>query len=237
MKRQHLLFALLLIGVLPLSAQKQITLEDIWSNYTFAQEQVPGFNFLNDGKHYSRLEGGKIQEYDLTTGKFTRTLFNAAKVDNGYFNGEIDDYAFSKDESKILIKTETERIYRHSTKAYYYVYDRTKKSFMAIFPKRKQRYATFNPQADRVAFVYQNDLYVYDIENDQTTQVTDDGEENAIINGGTDWVYEEEFGFERGFQWSPDGQRLAFYRFDESEVKEFNLCQLSQWAISGIRHL
>ena len=209
------------MGYIQMDAQKDITLEDIWGNYTFESANLPGFNFLNDGKHYTRLEGTKIQQYDLTTGKLTNTIFNAADLASGYFNGEIDNYAFSADESKILIKSQTEQIYRRSNKAFFYVYNRKNKELKSIFPKRKQRYATFNPQATKVAFVYQNDLYVYDVDQDKAVQVTDDGKENEIINGGTDWVYEEEFGFSKGFQWSSDGQRIAFYRFDESEVKEF----------------
>jgi len=203
-------------------AQPDITLEDVWQNYTFVANAVPGFNFMADGKHYTRLERGNINQYDFTTGRLTATLFNANEVGNRDFQG-ISSYTFSEDESKIMIASQSERIYRRSSKAKFFVYNRQTKSMAAVFPNDKIRYATFNPQADKVAFVYQNNLYYKDLLSGALTQLTEDGAKNAIINGATDWVYEEEFALAVGFQWSPDGKHLAFLRFDESEVKEFTM--------------
>jgi dipeptidyl-peptidase-4 len=225
MKNTFLLLVLILGGLSTGMSQKKITLEEIWRDYNFIPRSLPGFNFQNDGKHYTRLERNKIEQYDLLTGELTQTLFDPASIsgDNKYFNGQIDGYAFSDDETKLLVWTESERIYRHSRQAYYFVYNRKSGKLQTIFEDGKQRYATFNPQASKVAFVYENNMYYYDLKRGDVVQITNDGKENSIINGGTDWVYEEEFGFDRGFQWSPDGNSIAFYRFDESKVSEFTM--------------
>lgn len=217
---------LVTIMSLPLTAQEaaKITVEDIYASRKLSAKRVPGFNFLKDGKHYTRLEGTKINQYDLTTGEMVATLFDAGEIpENTDFNGRIDSYKFSKNEDQILISSETEQIYRHSTRAKYFVFNRKMKSLMPVFTKGKIRYATFSDQADQVAFVFENNLYVKKLGNKQATQITTDGKANYIINGGTDWVYEEEFAFSRGFQWSPDGAKIAFYRFDETDVPEFTM--------------
>ena len=211
---------------LPLTAQEvaKITVEDIYASGKLNAKRVPGFNFLNDGKHYTRQEGTKINQYDLTTGEMVATLFDAAEIpENTDFNGEIDDYTFSKNEERILIASETEQIYRHSTRAKYFVFDRKSKSLTPVFMQGKIRYATFSDQADKVAFVFENNLYYKKLGDKKATQISTDGKMNHIINGGTDWVYEEEFAFSRGFQWSPDGSKIAYYHFDESEVPEFTM--------------
>lgn len=222
MKRYTLLF-LIAILVQPILAQNLITLEDIWKNGTFNAKSVPGFNFMNDGKHYTRLENNKIQQYDLTNGGFVQTIFDANSVATAGFNGRMQGYRFSADEQKILVWSEVESIYRHSTKEKYFVYDRASKQFSSIFDGGKFSLANFNPQGDKVAFVFENNMYVKDLQSGETTQITKDGEKNRIINGGMDWVYEEEFALKTGYEWSPDGQRIAFYRFDESRVKQFTM--------------
>lgn len=223
MKRLTILFFSLSLAFVSI-AQQNITLEDIWQRFTFFPRSVPGFNFQNDGSHYTRLEQNRINQYDLVSGNRTETIFDPASVSGvDGFNGIVDDYSFSDDETKILIKTATEQIYRHSTRANFYVYDRKGKTLKTIFSEGKQRYATFNPQGDKVAFVHNNNLYYQDFNTGKVTQITNDGATNSIINGATDWVYEEEFAFDRAFEWSGDGETIAFLRFDESAVKEFTM--------------
>lgn len=221
-----LLIVLFIVGTAisqPATADtKTITLEDIWQNYTFYANSVPGFNFQNDGRHYTRLERNAIRQYDLTTGEPTKVIFDAAEIeDNEAFPGRFSGYDFSADESKIMIETASEAIYRHSYKANFFVWDGEKLS--ELFDKGKQMYASFDEKAEKVTFVHDNNLYYKDLKSGKITQITEDGQYNHIINGALDWVYEEEFSFDRGFDWSPDGQKIAFYRFDESHVKEFNM--------------
>lgn len=221
MRKVFVVCFVLLVGAL--QAQQAITLEGIWRDYKYSAKSVPGFNFLQDGRHYTRLEGNKIQQYDLTTGQLVQTVLDAATLRKPGFSGEIDGYSFSADEQKILLSTEEEAIYRHSSQANFWVYDREVNTLTPVFDRGKQRLASLNPQANKVAFVFQNNLYYKDLTSGVTRQITRDGVENAIINGATDWVYEEEFSFDRGFHWSPDGGKIAFYRFDESRVPEFTM--------------
>lgn len=218
---KHLLFVTLTsVSFVALQAQKAITLEDIWKKYTFSPRSVPGFTFQNDGRHYTKLDRNKIVQFDLTTGAPTATILDPATLSN---NVQIEEYQFSADESKILLSTGIEPIYRHSSRATFYVYDRNQKQLSPLFADGKVMYASFSPKADKVAFVYKNNLYYKDLGSGKITQVTNDGALNAIINGATDWVYEEEFSMDRGFAWSPNGSSIAFMRFDEQEVPQFTL--------------
>ncbi|MFN0033847.1 MAG: S9 family peptidase [Saprospiraceae bacterium] len=239
----------LTLSLLSLSAQKPITLEDIWQKGTFASKGVPGFNFQKDGVHYTRLEGTAITQYDLRTGERSGTIFEAAavsptQIEGAGWKGALDGYSFSGDESKILLTTHTTPIFRWSTEADYFVFDQRTKKLSRLLEERDlgergiqpanttraeprapspQRYATFSPNGSKVGFVVANDLYFKDLASGKTTRVTADGKQNEIINGASDWVYEEEFELVRAFQWSPDGQRLAYLRFDEREVPEMTM--------------
>ncbi len=205
-------------------AQRFITLEEIWQRGTFNPKSVPGFNFMQDGKHYTRLEQNKIQQCDLTTGELVQTILDASALQGvAGFNGRMQGYSFSADERKILLWSDIEPIYRYSTRAWFFVYDRQQRTLQAVFDGGKHSLATFNPQADKVAFVFDNNLYIKDLKLDEIRQITTDGQANAIINGGMDWVYEEEFALKQGYQWSADGHRIAYYRFDEREVKQFSM--------------
>ena len=209
-----------------LLAQKPITLEDIWQKGTFAAKGVPGFNFQRDGIHFTRLGNGVIEQYDLRSGLQTGVLFDAAKsVEKAdpAWPGKFDGYTFSTEESKFLLATNTEQIYRWSSKSDYFVFDQKTKAITRLHEGPKQRYATFSPDGSKIAFVVENDLYYRELNTGTTIRVTTDGRKNAVINGASDWVYEEEFALIRAFEWSLDGQRLAFLRFNESEVPEFTM--------------
>lgn len=218
------------------SRPKAITLEDIWQKGTFTSKGVPGFNFQKDGVHYTRLEGTLITQYDLRNGQRSGTIFDAATVvsDAAGWKGTFDGYSFSTDETKLLLSSNSTPIFRWSTEADFFVYDQKTKKLTRLFEENvvylkdastaaKQRYATFSPDGSKVAFVVKNDLYFKDLVTGKTTRVTADGKQNEIINGASDWVYEEEFELVRAFQWSLDGKHLAFLRFDEREVPEMTM--------------
>ena len=137
----------------------------------------------------------------------------------------MDGYSFSGDEKKMMIETGSEPIYRHSYFAYNYVFDRASKKLVPLsdITKAKQRLATFSPDGSKAAFVRDNNLFVVDLGTMKEEQITNDGEWNKVLNGATDWVYEEEFTLVQGYAWSPDGSKLLYLRSDESGVKEFDL--------------
>lgn len=209
-------------------AQKQITLEDIWKNGTYSSKSVPGFNFLNDGQHFTRQEMDDkypvINQYDIVTGKLVKRLLHANEIKgDANFKQNFSEYEFSNDESKMLLGTDITAIYRHSTQGQYYIYTKNSTQLSALYPQAAQRYPTFSNTADKVAFVSNNNLFYKDLSNNKVTQITFDGKHNEIINGATDWVYEEEFAIARGFEWSPDGKRIAYLRFDEKAVPMFSM--------------
>ncbi len=222
MKRLFLLTQLFCLLLLTgqLSAQKKITLSDIFERGTFRPQSVAGVNWMNDGKFYSAQEGNDIVKYDVTTGQKVATIVSGADLSPAI---DFVAYEFSADEKQILFMTSFEPIYRRSFKANYFVYDLTTKQLKQLSKGGKQSYATFSPDGSKVAFCRENNLFFVDLQNNKETQITTDGKWNFIINGSSDWVYEEEFGFAKAFFWSPDGQKIAFYTFDESKVKEFNM--------------
>ena len=204
-----------------------ISLADIWRDYTFSAKSVRGLRSMNDGKHYTIIErsekGRALVQYEYASGDKVKTLISP---DDLVYDGEsisLDDYEFSADEKKVLIAHELESIYRRSTQAYYYILDLKSKKLQKLSDGPKQLYADFSPSGNKVAFVKENNLFYKDLETNQEFQLTADGEKNKIINGASDWVYEEELSLAQAFQWSPDGKKIAYYRFDESAVKQWNM--------------
>lgn len=227
MKKYIYLTCLVLLGTLQSFAQqrKEITLEDIWSKGTFAVENVSGVNWLQNGRFYTSLEQEGIVKYDIASGKAVETVVEASKLIPAGATApiEIGDYAFSADETKLLISTEAEPLYRRSSKEDNYVYDLKTKKLQKLSNGGKHSYATFSPDGSKVAFVRANNLFWVDLATMKEQAVTTNGESNKIINGSADWVYEEELSFAKAFFWSPDNQKLAFYTFDESKVREYNM--------------
>ena len=219
-------FASILLAQSSFAQEKTIELEDIWASRTFSPEWVWGLNSMNDGVHYSSMNYGNgnvyVTEYSYETGDSVSTIIDSKNFEDINF----DDYSFSKNEQKVLLPTATESIYRHSTRSKYYIYDRETRNALEL-STGKQRLAQFSPDATKVAFVRENNIFIKDLKSDLETQVTTDGEMNKIINGATDWVYEEEFAFDNGFQWNSNGTKIAFYRFNEEAVPEFSMDMFS----------
>ncbi|MEX2479104.1 MAG: S9 family peptidase [Gracilimonas sp.] len=202
--------------------KKPVEFEHLFDN-TFSQNNVQNVRWMNDGEFYSATSDNKIIRYNIIDGT-EQVIFDGADFEGS--NSEkpfiIQGYQFSADESKLLIRTDVEQIWRRSTRENYFVYDIDAGELSKLTESdEKQQYAELSPQGDRAAFVRDNNLFWVDLATGNETQITEDGEFNKIINGAADWVYEEEFGFAKAWFWSPDGDRIAFYRFDEERVNEF----------------
>ncbi|MFM9986320.1 MAG: S9 family peptidase [Flavobacteriales bacterium] len=229
MKKVLALSLLIIFSQIIALSQTGLSNELIWTGREFSGDAFGGMTSMKDGLHYSALEnsdafGSKIVKYSYATGKEVGVIATSVDV-FGSASTSIDGYEFSADEKQILIQTETEGIYRYSFKANYYIFKtETKTTFpLTDFTQGKQMLADFSPNGKHIAFVRSNNLFVLDTGNKKEIQITTDGEFNKIINGSTDWVYEEEFAIYKGFYWSPAGDRIAYYRFDESAVKEFSM--------------
>ncbi len=224
MKKYLWLFLLLAATPHAFTQQKDLTLEEIWGG-AFATKGLESLESMKDGRHYTILsvdrarQEARIEKYRYETQELTETLLEATQDNDVPF---FTTYSFSEDERKILLGTEVEQIYRRSRKGIYYIYDLVEKSIIRISDE-KIISPHLSPDGSKVAYVWGNDLYYLDLGNETTTRITSDGENNAIINGITDWVYEEEFSFVRAFEWNSDGTRLAFLRFDERAVPEFSM--------------
>ena len=208
-----------------LSAQnKEITLEEIYQG-TFTVEGMDKLHSMRNGKQYTilnihRASGiSAIEKYDYKTLDKVETILSSSSFNDIPF---FTSYQFSNDESKVLLATEIQSIFRRSTLGLFYVYDLNSKSITKVADSKIQE-PSFSPDGSKVAYVKDNNIFVWEIDTKLTKQVTNDGEKNRIINGITDWVYEEEFAFVRAFEWNSDGSKLAFIRFDESKVPEFSM--------------
>ncbi|MBP6456567.1 MAG: S9 family peptidase [Chitinophagaceae bacterium] len=210
-----------LINTIAIAQNKKITLDDIWRKGTFRQEGISGFKSMNDGKHYSEInKNNELVKVEFESGKSVLTIVNFGDLKFAGKNIDVQEYEFNTKENKLLLFTEGEQIYRHSALYNVYIYDIETKNLQPVFDK-KIMHASFSPLSDKVAYVFENNLYFYNLTSKETISITKDGNKN-IINGNCDWVYEEEFGFTKAFEWSPDGLNIAYYRFDQTEVPEYN---------------
>ncbi|MFA7615106.1 MAG: S9 family peptidase [Weeksellaceae bacterium] len=199
-----------------IAGAQQITLENIWGGKYYAPGLF-GINSMNDGQHYSIQEKDGIYKYSYSS------FVDKKDSKQLIVSGNYDEYSFSSDEKYMLLATESQPIYRHSFFAKWQVYDTQNKSTKSIFDGKLIQEPTFSPDASKVAFVFENNIYFQEIATGKVTQVTKDGKKNEIINGICDWVYEEEFGFVRHYDWNADGSAIAFVRFDETRVPEFSI--------------
>jgi len=206
-------------------AQRPITLEDCFTYFKFYPESGGGFDLAPDGQHYFEKDDGRILEFVLATGEQSRVVLEKSELGDV---SEWDEFTFSSDLSKVLLRTNTKPVYRHSVLADYWVFDLKTRKASLLYESGAVQFTAFSPDGDAVAFVSGNNLFYKDLVKGQITQITTDGAQNRIINGLPDWVYEEEFSPVTGesmvaTRWSPDGSKIAFIRFDESKVKEFPL--------------
>lgn len=203
---------------------KEITLEQIWSG-EFSQERMQNLQSLKDGKsyivqNYDRAnQDMKVEIFSYKTGDKIGKLFSSNSIPG---LSVFQTFQLSDDETKVILGTDVESIFRRSTQGIFYVYDLKTKDLVKIDEEKIQS-PTFSPQGNKVGYVKNNNIYFKNLENNSIVQVTTDGVKNKIINGVTDWVYEEEFAFVRAFEWNPSGSKIAYLKFDESGVPEFSM--------------
>ena len=208
-----------------ISASSQLSNELIWASGTFYPKTIKGINPSEDGKYYTSIERDKskieIVKYDYSSNNKVATLFS-----NVSFNKfEFSDYKLSNDQNWLLLFNSKESIYRRSSKSFYYIYDIQNNLLKPLADSSlgKQRLASFSPDNRKIAYVRNNNIYYTYLVDTLEIPVTSNGKINELINGATDWVYEEEFSIHKGFFWSPDGSKIAYYVFDERDVKQFEM--------------
>lgn len=215
------LFLLLCFTVL---GQQKITVEAIF-NGEFSAKGMDKLQSMQNTNQYTVLNHDRtsrsmqIDLFDFATLKKVSTLIDTKNQSK--LTGGIQSYFFSSDEKMILIANNTTPIYRHSFTADYFLYHIETKELNKVLEQVQE--PTFSPDGKKIAYAKGNNLFIYDITSQSNIQITVDGKKNTIINGITDWVYEEEFAFVRAFDWSKDSKKIAFIRFDESQVPEFSM--------------
>ncbi len=219
-----LLICSLSVNSIVSAQEKQVTVEDIYTDQ-FQTQGMDVLRSMNNGKQYTVLNKDpyrglvSVDRYDYNTLEKVGTIISTGDVEG---LEDFSSYSFSKDETKLLLATEVESIFRRSTLGIFYVYDIASKELVKINEAKIQE-PTLSPDGNKVAYVKDNNLFLMDFVNGETQQITKDGVRNKIINGVTDWVYEEEFSFVRAFEWNSDGSIIAFLRFDETNVPEFSM--------------
>ena len=219
------IIALFLFLCFTVVGQQKITIDELY-NGTFRAQGMDELQSLKNTNQYTVLNADRqsrsmqIDLYDFATLKKVSTLIDT-KSHKDLSNG-IDSYTFDASEKMILLACNTNQIFRHSFTADYYLYDIANKKLKKLFDFQVQE-PTFSPDGKKIAYAKENNLYVYDLASNKSTPITTDGQKNSIINGITDWVYEEEFAFVKAFDWSADSKKVAYIRFDESQVPEFSM--------------
>ncbi|MBW7867320.1 MAG: S9 family peptidase [Brumimicrobium sp.] len=206
-----------------------LTVEKIWREYQFFADGVDGFKSMKDGESFTRIVNDKEKQFIVRysfkdVDKKGDTIIRVNDLKYKGIQLRLDDYEWNEDETKLLLTVEQTKRYRRSFYAVYFLYDlKTKQLSMLDEERFPQTLASYSPNGEKVAYIYKNNLYVKDIKNNKISQITTDGEENKVINGTTDWVYEEEFAYTKAYEWSPNSEYISFLRFDESSVHEFTM--------------
>ena len=212
------------LSMLTFAQEKKITIKEIYQG-AFKTSDLDVLRSMKNGEHYTILnynsadKSSSIDKYDYKTLEKVETIVSSAANEAV---PSFSSYTFSEDESKILLDTEIESIFRRSTLGVFFVYDIASKSIVKVSEDKIQE-PLLSPNGTQVAYASKNNLYIFDLVSKTTKQLTTDGVKNKIINGITDWVYEEEFSVVRSFAWNSNGTKIAFLRFDESEVPEFSM--------------
>ena len=221
MKKLSILMMLCLCVLL--GNAQQVTLQEVATG-AYRAEGIYGIKPMLDGEHYTQIsrDRKKIVKYSFKTGKEVATIFDVSTARNITLKS-FDDYIMSPDESKILIQTETKAIYRRSYTAVHYIFNVRNNTLETLSDGGPQQVPLFSPDGNQIAFVRDNNIFLVKLLfGNSESQVTKDGKFNHVLNGIPDWVYEEEFGFNRAFDFSADGTMLAYIRFDESEVPMYS---------------
>ncbi|MBR6131887.1 MAG: S9 family peptidase [Bacteroidales bacterium] len=227
MKKLLLSFFMLAFAVIAFGQAKKITVEKIWDDFYFYPRGVAGYTAMPKSDCYTVVKRGGIERYSFATGELIDMLLSNAdleRLSGGTVNiSKVSGYEFTADESKIVLAIDEESIWRRSTLAFYYVYDIAAKTLTLVADTNtKLHFAVLTEDGTKVLFARDCDLFYQELATGKITQITRDGKPNAILNGYADWVYEEELDMSRAASWSPDGTKIAFLRFDESRVKEYN---------------
>jgi dipeptidyl-peptidase-4 len=223
MQKKSILFSLLFWGTFFSANAQKISFDDIFNNRELRAKPAKMGEFSVDGKYLIATKSTTnawwiITQNPANPNDSINTLFHSTWINKKIQQGTT---TFSNDQKFLLVETNQKQIYRHSASVNAYVVDIASKKVIEI-PGRL-RYPTLSPDNKNVAYVKDNNMFIFNLESQTEKQITSDGKINSIINGAVDWVYEEEFSMSVGFQWSPTGKYLAYYRFDESNVKEFSM--------------
>ncbi|MDP5001944.1 MAG: DPP IV N-terminal domain-containing protein, partial [Flavobacterium sp.] len=217
MKKYVITLLFIVASSLSVNAQQKITLEEIWGG-AFRTKGMDELNAMKNTNQYTVLnfdratKSYQIDLYDFATLEKVSTLFDTK---NHKEIMAVDSYSFDQNEKKLLIASNSNQIFRHSFTADFFVYDIASKQ-VSKFTSNQIQEPTFSADGTKICYAFENNLYVHDIISSATIQITQDGKKNHIINGITDWVYEEEFAFVKAYDWNVTGTKVAYIKFDET---------------------
>lgn len=206
----------------------QPVLEDVFLKYKYVAKSPKDIHFLNQSNGYLSFEANKIGGFDWNRysmeGLKMGTLLSTADIENWSKEelNKIDGYSISPNDNFLLLATNTEQLFRRSFRCNYLVVNLLKKKVIPLSINGKQMWPEFSSDGSKISFIIDNNLFYKDLVTEKEVQVTFDGEKNSIINGLSDWVYEEEFKLSKMYSWSPDSKRIAFMKFDETLVPSFS---------------